>query len=397
MHILTFTSLFPNGRQPVHGLFIRNRMEAFTKKFGHRWTVVAPVPWFPRLPFKVIPRYDNIARVPAFENDRGYPVHHPRNLVTPVVGMRWYGAWMARGAAATMARIHSETPIDVIDAHYAYPDGTAACAIGARLGIPVVLSARGTDLNLFTKMPDILPQLKRNFSDARRLICVSEGLSRIALANGADPARVFVIGNGIDPGLFKAMDAGAAVAARKALGLPEGKRILLSVGHLVELKGFHLAIEALAALKRDDTMFVVVGEGAQRKELEALAARLGISDRVRLPGAVAQTDLPRWYAAADLFVLMSSREGWPNVVCEAQAMGLPVVGTQVGGIEDLVAVPDQGILLGERSPAALAAALTEALARRWDRNAIAKAGAGRTWDAVAEKLQPLFTEAAHRG
>ena len=396
MHILTFTTLFPNARQPVHGLFIRNRMEAFTRRYGHKWTVVAPVPWFPKLPFAVSPMYDAYARVAAKEEDRGYPVYHPRYLVTPVVGMKQYGGWMAQGAAATVRRIHAQTPIDVIDAHYAYPDGTAACRIGKELGIPVVLSARGTDLNLFTRMPDILPRIQANYRDAARLICVSNGLAKVALATGAEAAKISVIGNGIDPALFHALPPQAAVEARRSLGLPADKRILLSVGHLVELKGFHLAIEALAALKRDDVIFVAVGEGAQRHGLEALAARLGVTDKVRLPGAVKQPDLPKWYAAADLFTLMSSREGWPNVVTEAQAMGLPVVATRVGDIEDLVSVPDQGMLLEERSAGALATALDGALGRQWDRDAIAKAGAARTWEAVSERLEPVFRSVVGR-
>jgi glycosyltransferase involved in cell wall biosynthesis len=219
-------------------------------------------------------------------------------------------------------------------------------------------------------------------------------LAAVARAHGADPARLSVIGNGIDPALFHAPAPGEAAAARRALGLPEGKTILLSVGHLAELKGFHLAIEAVAALRREDVCYVVVGEGAERARLEALTARLGVTDKVRLPGAVGQGDLPRWYAAADFFVLMSSREGWPNVVCEAQAMSLPVLATRVGGVEEIVSAPGQGILLEERSADALAGALAEALQRPWDRAAIARAGSMRTWEAVAEKLEPLFREAA---
>lgn len=390
MHILTFTSLFPNGQQPVHGLFVRNRMENFTRRFGHRWTVVAPVPWFPRLPFKVKPLYDAYARVPALEEGRGYPVHHPRYLVTPVVGMRHYGAWMAKGAAATVRRIHAQNPIDVIDAHYVYPDGTAACRLGRELGVPVVLSARGTDLNLFTRMPDILPLIRENLRDSRRVICVSSALGRIAAGHGAEADRLDVIGNGIDPALFRPLPQGET---RRALGLPEGMKVILSVGHLVELKGFHLALEAVAALGREDVMLVIVGEGPQRADLEAMAARLGLGHRFLLPGAVAQERLPAWYAAADLFALMSSREGWPNVVCEAQAMGLPVLATRVGGVEDLVAAPEQGTLLAERSASALAEALREALHRKWDRAAIVAAGQSRTWDAVSDRLEPVFAAA----
>lgn len=387
MHILTFTSLFPNGRQPVHGLFVRNRMEGFARKYGHRWTVVAPVPWFPRLPFKVKDLYHAYARVPDLETERGYPVYHPRYPVTPAVGMRFYGAWMARGAAARVRRIHAGQPIDVIDAHYAYPDGTAACALGRELGVPVVLSARGTDLNLFTRMPAIAPLIRRNLEQARHVICVSSDLARIAREHGADPARLSVIGNGVDPDLFRPRPR---AEARASLGLPPDPKLILSVGHLVELKGFRLLLEAFARLGTEGGLLALVGEGPERPRLEALAASLGVADRVLLPGAVRQDRLGPWYASADAFALMSSREGWPNVVTEAQAMGLPVIGTRVGAMEDLIPDPGLGTLLAERSADALEPALRAALAKDWDRGAIAAAGGRRTWDAVADRLQPLF-------
>src|SRR6185436_8485702 len=149
MHILTLTTLFPNSLQPVHGVFIRNRMENFTRAYGLDWTVVAPVPYFPRVPIAPRAVYRLYARIAALEEPWGYPIHHPRYLVTPKLGMRFYGRWMAEAVRRTVREIHRRKPIDVIDCHYVYPDGTAGTRIGRELGIPVILSARGTDLNLY--------------------------------------------------------------------------------------------------------------------------------------------------------------------------------------------------------------------------------------------------------
>jgi glycosyltransferase involved in cell wall biosynthesis len=390
MHILTLTTLFPNALQPVHGIFIRNRMERFAAKYGHRWTVAAPVPWFPRLPFRVSPLYDKLARVPETEAWNGTAVHHPRYLVTPRYGMRYYGAWMASGARALVKSIHARDPIDVIDGHYIFPDGTAACDIARELGIPVILSGRGTDLNLYPAFKAIRPLIRKNLEQASHVICVSSSLGKHAMDAGLPEEKLSVIGNGIDPGLFQPRPK---AGARGELGLAQGKVILFSVGHLTERKGFHILIEAFARLERDDSVLVIVGDGPERKRLEALAERLGLGSRLHLAGAKQQEELPPYYAAADLFVLMSSREGWPNVVCEARAMGLPVVATRVDGIEDIVQPPDQGILLDERSVAALEPALRKALETRWDIPAIARSGAQRTWDAVADQLEPIFRAA----
>ena len=390
VHILTLTTLFPNALQPHHAVFVRARMEAYTRKFGHRWTVVAPVPYFPKLPFKVRGRYGTLARVPAFEEPRGYPVHHPRYLVTPKVGMRRYGAWMAAGVRRLVARLHAEDPFDVIDGHYVYPDGTAAVRLGAELGLPVVLSARGTDLNLYPRLPGIAALIRSNLQACRHLICVSEGLKREALKLGTPDDKVSVIGNGVDADRFRRGDAGTA---RESLGLPRGATVILSVGHLRGLKGFHLLIEACARLGREDVTLVIAGDGPERGALGRLAGSLGLGDRVRFPGAVRNEDLPRYYQAADLFALASSGEGWPNVLCEAQACGLPAVATDVRGVPEIVRDDSLGLLVRERSADGLRAGLEAALSRDWDRDSIESVGRSRTWDSVAEELEPIF--AAH--
>ncbi|MBW8886712.1 MAG: glycosyltransferase family 4 protein [Fibrobacteres bacterium] len=392
MHILTLTTLFPNAMQPVHGLFIRARMEDYTRRHGHRWTVVAPVPWYPKLPFATSPAYDRYARVPALEQGPGYQVHHPRYLITPKYGMRYYGAWMARGIRSTVARIHARDPIDVIDGHYIYPDANAALEAGRMLGVPVVLSARGTDLNFYPQLPAIRPLLRKNLAACDHLICVCSDLKKVALELGMEDARVSVIGNGVDTDKFRPVDA---AAARAKLGLPADARIILSVGHLIERKGFHILLRAFAKLRdRGGLRVAIVGDGEMRQELKRLAADLGIAGSVIFPGAVGNSALPDWYGACDLFVMASSREGWPNAVTEALACGLPLVGTKVWGMPEIVTSPELGLLIDEREPDALAQALERALARAWDRPAIARQGGARTWEAVSAQLHPIFTRLA---
>jgi glycosyltransferase involved in cell wall biosynthesis len=369
-------------------------MEAYTREYGHRWTVVAPVPYFPRLPFKIHPHYDALARVPTFEEPRGYPVHHPRYLVTPRVGMRHYGAWMTAGVRRLVARLHAGDPFDVIDGHYIYPDGTAAVRLGEELGIPVVLSARGTDLNLYPRLPGIAALIRSNLDACRHLICVCEGLRQEALRLGIPDEKVSVIGNGVDADRFR---RGDAREARESLGLPADGTVILSVGHLTERKGFHLLIEACAGLHRGDATVVIAGDGPEREPLERLASSLGVGGLVRFPGAIRNEDLPAWYQAADLFALASSREGWPNVLCEAQACGLPAVATNVWGIPEIVRDESLGVLVRERTAVGLRAGLEAAFSRNWDRDSIASVGRSRTWGRVADELEPIFSGLASRG
>lgn len=106
------------------------------------------------------------------------------------------------------------------------------------------------------------------------------------------------------------------------------------MGNLVELKGNDLLIRSLSSLPE---VFVwLVGEGPDRGRLESLARQAGVAERVRFVGQVAQSELPRYYSAADALVLASSREGWPNVLLEAIACGTPVVASRVGGTPEIV-------------------------------------------------------------
>jgi len=396
MHILTVTSLFPNTAQPLHAVFVKARMEAFVRKFGHRWSVVAPVPFVPRFASALKRTYRRYVAVPTYEEPWGYPVHHPRYLVLPNresrdrvwgLGMRYYGRWMTRSVRAIVREIHARHPIDIIDGHYVYPDGTAAVTLGRELGVPVVLTARGSDLNIYPRLQSVRRLVRANLLDCDHLVCVCEELKSAALQLGISAAKTSVIGNGVDAERFR---GGDMRAARAALGLRSDVPALLSVGHMTERKGFHILIEAFAALSRDDAILVIVGDGPQREELLALARRYRLGSRAHFPGAVSNERLPDWYRAADLFVLASSREGWPNVLCEAQACGVPAVATRVWGIPEIVSDGRLGVLVDGGSMDALRVGLEMALGRKWDRSYIESVGRSRTWERVAAELAPIF-------
>jgi glycosyltransferase involved in cell wall biosynthesis len=296
---------------------------------------------------------------------------------------------MAFAVRRLVREIHARQPVDLIDGHYIYPDASAALEAGRIAGAPVILSARGTDLNLYPEFPAIRRRISGNLRECRHLICVCSDLKKVALELGMDEGRTSVIGNGVDTAKFRPLDRDAS---RRKLGLPAQGRIILSVGHLTERKGFHLLLRAFAMLReRGDLRVAVVGDGEMRQPLRRLADELGIADRVVFPGAVGNEALPEWYSASDLFVMASSREGWPNAVCEALACGLPVVGTRVWGMPEIVTGPQLGLLISERTPEALAEALERALKTAWDRDAIARQGGLRTWSQVSEQLEPIFT------
>ena len=135
---------------------------------------------------------------------------------------------------------------------------------------------------------------------------------------------------------------------------------------------------------------MIAGDGPERGELEAHAARLGVSDRVHFLGQVRHDRLPDVYSAADALVLASSSEGWPNVLLESMACGTPVVSTDVGGASEMVCTPEAGTIIGERSSDAIAAALHTLLAAPGDRDATRRHAERFSWDETTRGQEQLF-------
>jgi glycosyltransferase involved in cell wall biosynthesis len=364
LRVLTFSSLFPNAAQPGHGLFVCRRLQQLVASGGLEATVVAPVPWFPSDDGR-LGRYATFARVPRRETVAGVDVHHPRYPLLPKIGMSLAPAMMALAVRGCVARLHREHGFDLIDAHYFYPDGVAAAWLARLLGLPLAITARGSDLNLVAR--HALPRaMMRRAADVSSLnIAVSEALAERLREIGADPATTRVIPNGVDLEVFA---PGDRAQARLALGL-EKRPWLLSAGQLVRNKGHDSVLRALVALA--DWGLVIAGEGPEEAALRRLAAREGVAARVRFAGRVPPERMPALYRAADCLVLASSREGMPNVLLESLACGTPVVATRVGGCAEIVRAPVAGRLVDAADPAAIAAAVLELMRAQPDRDAVA--------------------------
>jgi glycosyltransferase involved in cell wall biosynthesis len=348
--VLVFSTLYPNAAQPNHGVFVENRLRATIAEGGIEATVIAPAPYFP-LPHEFFGRYSAYARVPRREVRHGVEVWHPRYVVIPKIGAGWAPEALFRSGLSLARRLQAAGQrFDVIDAHYFYPDGVAAARLGQALRLPVIITGRGTDLTLIPNETGPRQQIRWAAHQASVVVTVCGDLRRRVIALGAPADRTVVLRNGVDLELFRLQDR---AAARAALGL-DGFT-LLCVGGLIPRKGLDLVLEALAM--RPDCNLLIAGDGPLRATLEAQARRLGVAGRVRFLGEVAHADLPGVYAAADVLVLASSREGWANVLLEAMACGTPVVATDVNGAGEVVRSHAAGMLMSRRTPECLAETL----------------------------------------
>lgn len=378
IRLLTFSTLYPNQAQPSHGVFVENRLRHLIAGGGATSTVLAPVPWFPL-------RGPAGAAIPDVEQRHDIGVHHPRFLAPPGLGMLSNPFALYRCARAALAHLRAAgLEFDLIDAHYLYPDGVAAVWLARALGKPVVITARGSDTSQLPQYRIPGRMIRAAIARADALIAVSADLKQGLLRLGAPEDKVTVLRNGVDLGAFRPV--ADREAARAALGLLGPT--LLSVGHLIERKRNHLTIEALARLP--EHTLLLVGDGPEKPALQTLAEKLGVAGRVRFLGVKPHAELPLYYAAADLMVLASSREGWANVLLEAMACGTPVLATPAWGAREAVSAPEAGLVLDQATSMALAAGVRRLLAAPPDRARTRAYAEGYSWEATTAGQLALF-------
>jgi glycosyltransferase involved in cell wall biosynthesis len=388
--LAVFTTLFPHAGQPTAGLFIRERM--FRVAAIMPLVVVVPVPWFPLQGLMRFWRPHFRVPAPRAEVQEGVEVQFPRFLSVPGA-LKWLdGASIAVCCLPLMLRLKRSFGFNVIDSHFAYPDGYAATLLGRWTNTPVTVTLRGTEVPL-SRDAHRRRRIVAALDSAVRVFAVSGSLRRHAIALGAPGKKIVVVGNGVDMDKFHRVDR---EAARTELGIPPQAHVLVSVGALVERKGFHRVIECMPYLVESlpDLIYLVIGgpgpEGDWSAELQQFVTRLGLEERVIFLGSLPPQQIKVPLSAADVFVLATSNEGWPNVFLEAMACGLPVVATDVGGNSEVVSSPHLGIIVPPGDRLALSRALKRALEAEWDRERIISFARANSWNQRVEMLTREF-------
>jgi len=390
MRVVAITRLFPNSVEPLWCLFNKQQLAALGRLAEVE--VLGVIPWFPGA--RAARHWSAAGRlsdVPASETIDGLSVAHPRYLLVPKLPSLSAGLYAASLLPAAWRRRRA----DVLLGAWAYPDGAATVMLAHALGLPSVVKVHGSDLNVIAKIASVRAHLKALLPRATRLVAVSRTLADELAALGVPREQIAVVPNGVDASLFHPRDR---TEARAQLGLPATGRVVTYVGRLVRDKGMLELIDAMAALREShpDLTLVLVGDGALRAECEERARPLGGS--VRFAGARPLDEIPRYLAAADLFVLPSWNEGTPNVLLEALACGRRAVATTVGGIPDVMTSPALGEMVPPKDATALAAALARQAYADYAPTEVAALGGRGGWAESAGKLHAVLQDAlaAHR-
>ena len=289
-------------------------------------------------------------------------------------------------------RLEAEWP-DLIHAHFG-TDGLIALPLAERLGVPLITTLHGFEIGRRT-----LPMLRsgrlswmryallrhRLMERGDRFIAVSDAVRARAVAAGYPANRTFTLRNGVDTAFFSPPE------------VPPESGPILHVGRLVEKKGTRLLLYALRAVPRGE--LVIVGDGPERRSLEALASRLGIAGRVRFLGEQPPEAVRDWMRRATLLAVPSltardgDSEGLPTVICEAAATGLPVVASIHSGIPEAVIDRKTGVMVLEGDVDGLAAAIAALLRNPRLRERLSKASRSLAEDRFSRSRQLARLEA----
>lgn len=381
-HVLALSTLYPNAVNPRFGTFVARSLEALAKRGDWRVTLVNPI----GLPPLALGRYRPLADLPAVSVEGGITVHRPHFTLIPRIGARRNAAAIARAVLPLVRRIHAETPIDMLDAQFFFPDGPAAAAIARATGLPLSIKARGSDISFWGEYGFAREQMLDAARTATGLLAVSRDLAGQMAAMGMDAGKITIHYTGLDRDRFRPFGhehLRSQLSRELGFAMPDNAPLFACVGALIERKGQGIAIAALKAFP--DARLVLIGKGEDEARLRALAASEGVEARVHFAGSIDHDLMPLILSAADVMVLPTVSEGLANAWVEALACGTPVVTTDVGGARELITCDTAGRLV-ERSVEGVVAGIRAVLVNPPPHEAVAALTDSFSWDANAAAL-----------
>ena len=377
-NLLILTNSYPDKEDRHYGgIFVKEQVRYLAEHFNEAY-VISPQPYGSNRNLRDY-EYDNVR------------VYYPRFFHLPIEFFRKrLGDNFFKASLQVIKREKLE--FDLVHAHFTWPSGYAGALLKKELNMPLVITAHGFDIY---EVPFRSEYYRRKvlsaLGAADHIITVSKSNVEILTKKlEVSPGKVSLIPNGFDGDLFRPM---AKEEARARLGLPSEKKITLTVGNLVPVKGHEYLIGAAEEVVKEkpNALFVIVGSGPLRKKLENLVRFFNIESYFYFAGARPHEEIPLWMNAADVFVLPSLIEGNPTVMFEALGVGLPFVGTAVGGVPEIIISDDYGLLCPPADPEYLAEKILIALEKEWEREKIRKYAERFKWESIANQILGVYT------
>lgn len=380
--ILVVTNLYPNAREPVRGLYIKQLVDSIRQH--DEVQVVAPVPWLPR---SIARKWRPTVDLPDKEVIDGVTVYHPRYLVIPRMLRFSHALTFAVCVRRVLRRLKAGYPFQLISVHWVYPDAVGTILAARDMDVPVVAHALGCDINDYLRYPLRRRMIQWALSRAAAVITKSGEIAEKVAGLGVDREKISTIHNGVDRNLFQRRDRNEL---RESLDLPLHAPIVLFIGNFSVEKGIPYLLDAVADLREThpDLLLLMIGDGSLRAQVRQRIEKLGIASHTRLLGHVPHDRIARYLGAADTLCLPSLREGCPNVVLESLASGTPVVASAVGAIPEMMRATNIGFPCPPADVPALRKALLEALSVPSD---LEPRFEWPSWQENAERIRAVFS------
>ena len=347
-HIVIVSNLFPNSDEPNRGIFIKQLTVQLLDRFNI--TVVCPVPWRPRWLQNLLGKEP----LPFTCHIDGIKVYYVPHLIIPKILRFTYGWLMYKALMPVLKLINESSSIDLISAHWVYPDGYGAVKAAAKLSVPVTVHALGCDVNEYTKQISRRFLISKAFKNCDQVIVKSLDLEKKVLNLGCQAGQVKTILNGVDKNKFFPVEMNIA---RKKLNLDINKDYLLFVGNIQQEKGLVYLIDALKIARDFNGKLLIVGKGPQEMAMRRRVKEHCIVDRVEFIGTVPHHEVPLYLSAVNALCLPSLREGCPNIVLESLSCGTPVLASSVGAVPQIITQQSFGMMVPPESAGEIAAAI----------------------------------------
>lgn len=397
--ILYITGMYPHDDNNMSGIFITRRLNELKSEYGLKFRAIAPVPKFN----STIARFYEKISKKHFSN-----VTHNKNkeyynyifydlkfidYIYRLLNKGEYGRLLAKKFLAEIEKKIDIRSYNLTHVHWAFPTGLIAYYIKKKYGIPYILTVHGSDIHTYPqKNKTIKKYTLKVLENADKVIFVSNYLRETAKQMGYNCDTDVVIPNGVDLKIFKPINKDEA---KKRLGLSLGNKYVGFVGNLIPIKNAQLLPDIFLSIKnktQNSTSFLVIGDGVLKTDIENKCKQANLD--VVFTGRIASDDVALGINALDVLILPSKKEGWPSVILEAQACGVPVVGSDAGGIPEAIGGTDYGriVELGVNFVERFSEAVAEMLSDRLMPEKIHERALEYSWSKIVSKEISVHNE-----
>lgn len=354
LRVLIISQMYPSLPNKNRGIFVHKQAKELIKQ-GCDVRVVMPVPSVPYF-IKIFSRkWENYFKIPLKFNFEGVEIYCPRYVDFPrALFFSFSGERMYRGIKNVISDLYEKFKFDIIHAHTILPAGYAGMEIKKEYKKPLIITVHGADFQkTIFKNKRCQDAVKKVIKFSQKIIVVSNKLKKIGEERlGIKKNKIEVIANGISKeDIFK----GKSNLLRKY----KEKKVILSVSNLVKTKGLDFNLKAIKKLEKKypNLIYLMIGEGKERKALKKLIKLLKLEDEVELLGQLPHKKVMEYISVCDIFSLPSWQEGFGIVYLEAMAQEKPVIACKGEGAEDFIQDKKTGILVRPKDVDSLAVAM----------------------------------------